>query len=217
MGIKAVLFDLDGVVVNSEPTHKQAAEAVLRRKGIALTNEDSREIEKHARGRRLEDVWAYLKEHFHLQDNVDSLLQEVRDALFRLTVEIHLMDGFQDFAKKIKKNYKTALVTSGRKAYLERLDKKLSISGYFDCIVTGDETKDGKPHPAPYVLACKKLNVTPKEAVAIEDAPNGITSAKAAGCLCIAVAFTFPEEELKEADYIARDFKAAGKILSGLK
>lgn len=216
MGIKAIVFDLDGVVVDSEPIHYKTVDIVLQRKGIVIKDEDE-EIRRYARGRRVSETWAYLKERFQLPDGVNDLRKEARETLWQLDDQIRLMHGFEYFVKKIRPSYKTALVTSGRRPYIERLESRLSILHYFDCVVTGDDTEEGKPSPDPYLLACKKLQIEPKEAVAIEDAPNGIESAKKAGCTCIAVTFTFPQEELKSADYIARDFAEVEKIIEGLQ
>jgi len=124
-----------------------------------------------------------------------------------------MMKGSGIFIEKIKDSYKLALTTSGSLEYVQRLRKKFPGVKSFNCVVTGNEVKKGKPDPEPYIITCKKLGVKPKETIVIEDTPNGVRSAKAAGCICIAVTFTFAKKQLKEADYIADSFNEVKKIL----
>ena len=216
--IKAIIFDLDGVVVDSEKLHEKSIDTVLKKNGIEIQIAHHRNLKKELSGKRMNDVWEFLKDYFKIDDTTNSLLDQSNKEFFVLLEEqMKLMKDFEKFLDDTKNKYRTALTTSGRRPYIERLEKKFSISKYFDVIIIGDDVKNGKPDPESYLLTCKKLRIKPEEAVVIEDTPNGIKAAKAAGCVCIAVTFTFSREHLEEADFIADSYKDIEKIIEGLE
>lgn len=199
MAIKAVIFDMDGVITDSEPLHTEAFGTILDKYGVKRTPEV---IEKII-GLTEIDEWVYYKQIFpQIIDNVETLIEKKQKAYVKLGKEIKFFPGFKELFSEIKKNnFKIALTTSNRVFYINyQLPKEIINS--FDAIISGNDITKGKPYPEPYAKTINKLNLNPNECIVIEDSVNGIKSAKAAGAYCIAVTNTFPKEKLQEADLI---------------
>ena len=125
-----------------------------------------------------------------------------------IKTDLQGMPGIVDSIKRLKKDgYKLGIGTSLTRNYLTIVLDKLNVSQFFDVIVTGDEITNGKPHPDTYLTVAKKLGVQPNECVVIEDAKSGIQSAKAAGCVCIAI---------KNPNALPQDTTQADKVISSL-
>src|SRR3989344_2593797 len=127
MAIKAVIFDMDGVVVDSMPVFEKTDREFLKNKGIALSKEDSEKI-KRLSGLRMQEIMIYIKDRFGLEGSIEDLISERRKIGFRMVgKELNTVDGFAKFVASIRKKYKTALTTSASPIYIEEVEKKLSI------------------------------------------------------------------------------------------
>jgi len=209
MKVKAVLFDMDGVLIDSMPYHFISWFETLKHYGIRVTPTDiyAREGEK----------WIKSVTEFFAMGNqplTKKRMREVfnmRDKIFKKFFTPFLFEGAEDLVKLLKnKGYLIAIVTgSGSKEAKRMLPK--SLYECFDTVVGGDMVKHGKPHPEPYLIAAKKLKVKPSECLVIENAPYGIKSAKAAKMCCFAVQTSLPHKYLKEADKV---FPSIAKVYS---
>lgn len=187
MTIKAIIYDMDGLLVDSEILHQEAERTSLLKYGFR--REDlPQEIIGDFVGRTLDEVADITCRFFGLDDR-KGYIRTRKEEFYKLIDErLELMAGAMKSLELFKKNgLKIALGTSATKEYAKIVLKKFSIGGYFDALVTAEDVTKGKPEPEPYILAADKLGVKPSECVVLEDASNGIKAAKAAGCRCIAV------------------------------
>ena len=175
-------------MVNSNPLHAKAMEIVLKRLGHS-PSEFPREMVSSFMGRRVIDILEEVISYLKLDVNIDALNKERRDIFLKLVQEqLEVMPGLYKSLNFFKKNgYPIALASSGAKQYIGLVLKKFNLENYFNVIISGDDVSKGKPDPEPYLVAAKKLDLDPADCLVLEDATNGIESAKAAGCKCIGV------------------------------
>lgn len=197
---QAIIFDMDGVIVDSMPYHFLAWYEALRPYGVRVSCFDvySKEGEK----------WSKTLKDLLLQSGIkptNKLLDEIftrRQRIFRRLFQSFIFNGAEELLVFLKKEgYFLGLVTGSP---LKEVNTILppKVKSKFGVIVAGDQVKKGKPDPEPYLKAASLFGLKPKECLVIENAPLGIKSAKRAGMLCIAVTTSLPKEYLKEADLI---------------
>jgi beta-phosphoglucomutase len=201
--IQAVIFDMDGVLVDSEPLINAAAIAMFKEKGLEVQPTDFLPFVGAGEDRYIGGV----AETYHFRLDLPAAKQRTYQIYLDL-VPSHLeaFPGAHDLVFACRKaGLRIAVASSADKikivANLEKIGLPLE---FWDAVVVGEEVTYKKPAPDIFLSAAKKLNTQPEECVVVEDAINGIQAAKAAGMRCIAVAQTFPAERLKEAD-IVRD------------
>jgi len=202
--IRAILFDHDGVLVDSMPYHVEAWRRVMARHGIEI---DPLEIYL-AEGATTMEVAAELF-HRHRKpaspDEVQAIIYEKRDA-YLANNATQINDGIVDVLEYLKENrYRLGLVTGSIRSQVEPVLGPEMLS-WFDCVITADDVERGKPDPEPYLRAIQKLHVAPSEALVIENAPLGIRAGKSAGCAVVAITTTLSPYHLREADAIVHDF-----------
>jgi len=206
--IKAIIYDLDNVIVNSSPLHVRALEAVLNQYGITYNDLP---FEDRARfvGMRVGDVIKEVTEKFNLKREAEIINQE-RRAIFLDLVnkELALMPGLIRSLDLFKKKFKIGLATLGKRSYVNLVFDKFNLSEYFNVTVAGDEVVKAKPDPEIYLVAAAKLGLQPNQCLAIEDATLGIESAKNADCKCLAVASPYtPAQDLSKADLVLKSLE----------
>ena len=183
--VAAVVFDLDGLLVDSEPLQLRAWDAYLTRFGQALTPE----LLSRMLGRRLVDSAALAVDELRLSVTAADVVRD-RDAIFLASVpsNVRPMDGAVELVQALRKRgLRTALATSGHRRYADLALASAGLAGAFDVEVTGDHVPRGKPAPDTYLRAAALLGLPPAQCLALEDAPNGVLAAKAAGMWCFAV------------------------------
>jgi beta-phosphoglucomutase len=198
--VKAVIFDMDGVITDTMPFHFRAWKQVFEEEGIAV---DECEIYMREGQPGIVTVREIFKQHKKklLEEHVRSILTK-KEKMFKKIIKKRFVKGalnFLDFLKN--QGLSLALVTGTSRHEVKRILPK-RLFDLFSVTVTGDEVKRGKPYPEPYLLALKKLRLKSKEAVVIENAPFGIYAAKRARLTCLALATSLPEGYLKNADHI---------------
>jgi len=199
---KAVIFDMDGVLIDSEPVWKIAMQAVFDEVGCNLTKKDFQKTV----GLRLDEVIKYWHQHAGWEYVSPK---EVEDRIVQKMVELLSNDGkpligVVDTLKHLKKEgIKIGLATSSYSILIDTVLDKLEIREYFDFTHSAELEDFGKPHPAVYLTVAKKLEVNPLECLVIEDSLNGIISGKAARMkvVCIPEKTHNPEPKLIIADY----------------
>jgi beta-phosphoglucomutase len=209
--IDKVFFDLDGVIVDSEPIHAKAKKIILD--SYSINYPDS--IFDDFIGQPDEVFFKHVYENLDKQKNpYELLLQEKYNHFFELIPEMKLVEGFTSFINEIKKrNMKTALVSSTSTYTFGLIDKQFHIADLFDLLITEKDTERHKPFPDPYIKALQALPASVDSTVVIEDSPNGIKSAKEAGCKVFALTTSFKKEKLIEADEILNNYKEIAEIL----
>lgn len=203
--IKAVIFDMDGVITNTMPDHFRAWRKVLLiMSGISVTKRDIYLREGQPGSITLREIFRE-KGHAIGRAQAQEILQ-AKEKLFKKIVRRRFVPGARGFLRYLKNNgFTLGLVTGTARHEVERILPR-PIMDLFSVVVTGCEVKKGKPHPEPYLMALKKLKIRSKEAVVIENAPFGIRSAKRARLRCLALETSLPRSFLKEADFISSTY-----------
>ncbi len=207
----AVIFDMDGVLVDSMPYHFIAWYEALQPLGIRVSAFEVYERE----GER----WEKSLRDFITQGGLKptpELIRKVflrRRRIFRKYFKRTIFSGVEECLCALKKKGLILGIVTGTP--MPQLKKILprKIRSYFDTIVTGDSVKKGKPHPEPFLKAAKNLNLKPFQCLVIENAPLGIKSAKAAGMYCLAITTSLPEAYLKEANTVVNSLKDVVAVL----
>lgn len=206
---KFVIFDMDGVLINSEPVTMSAASAALAEIGIAASRCD---FEAYIGAGEEKFITEPCKKHGKEQLAPDAVrrLYEIYDELVedRLTV----FPGVHEALASLKRqNLSLAIASSSSRHKLTSSLRAAKIpEGLFEIIVSGSDMSEKKPSPEIYITTMKKLGAHPEECLIVEDALTGVRAAKSAGASCLAVTTSFSCEELVSvgADYIAEDVSA---------
>lgn len=188
----AILFDLDGVLVDSTASVGRVWKAWAERRGL-----DPVDVIRKAHGRRSVETIRLCAPEIDADKEVLAVEQmEIED-----TLDLAVIDGARELLSSIPAD-KWAVVTSGTHALAS---SRLKVAGLPmpSILVTADEVKDGKPHPEPYLKGAERMGLAPKDCLVVEDTPAGIQAAHAAGMPVIALKTTYPAEFLNEADAIA--------------
>jgi len=205
--IKAVIFDKDGTIVDSEDFHTRAVQQVLKQDlDLEITTQ---EIEKYIGLTYPLKIGNILKKRNIKADIVD-LCKKVRKK-YKQTVEneVELIDGALELFELLSKNnFKLGIVSASLSEDVEVLATKTKIRHFFDVLSGRDQVENVKPAPDCYILACKQLGVNPGETVVIEDSVPGVIAAKDAGCKCIAVPYyKIKDQDFSRADIIVNNLK----------
>jgi beta-phosphoglucomutase len=202
---KAVIFDLDGVITNTMPDHFRAWSRVFREAGLHVTRLDIYRREGQPGRQSVKEIFADYNLPFD-PARADMMLER-KEALFKEIVRGRFINGARSFLKEMKRRgFRLALVTgTARHEMMKVLPER--VRAFFEAMVTGNDVKHGKPHPEPYLKALKALNISPYDALVIENAPFGIRSAKQARIECVALATSLPEAYLREADGIFKTYR----------
>ncbi|HOW60325.1 MAG TPA: HAD family phosphatase [Candidatus Moranbacteria bacterium] len=204
--IRAILFDLDGVIIDSEPLHFEAHKKVLEKYKIKLSLEDYMRFGV-AKGDNI--LYEKMSEKFGMPINKSEISQRKKQAYWEiLDKKGELMPEILEILQNFSKKYDLAIVSSGVKASVEHVLDKFNVRKYFEVVITGEDVEKIKPFPDVYSKALEKLERSKEECIAIEDSQTGIEAAKNAGLKCIAI----PNEFTKN-----HDFSQADIILSSAK
>jgi beta-phosphoglucomutase len=195
--LKTILFDFDGVVIDSEPLHAKAKKIVLEKFNISYPAT----IFDDYKGRPDKVFFDYVSNKLDNNRRSSDFLQNIKISVFEeISSELKLIDGFLIFLQKVhKKGIRTALVSSTSLYSLALVDSLYHISEMFDLVITEMDTDLHKPYPDPYIKALEMLPAVTQNSIVIEDSPNGIVSAKKAGFFVYALTSSFPSGTLMEA------------------
>jgi HAD superfamily hydrolase (TIGR01509 family) len=206
---RALLFDLDGTLAETDSLHLPTWVDVLRPYGIEADEEFYRErISGRSNSKIVEDLLP------DLSAEEGRKLADAKEASFReRAVELEPLPGLLDFMQEGKsRGLSLALVTNAPEENVEAILLVLELAEFFDEVVLSDEVGAVKPDPAPYRAALDKLGVAPEEALAFEDSTSGISSAVGAGIPTVGIASTQDPEKLRQAGafIVAKDFTDPG-------
>ena len=197
---RAILWDMDGTIVNSLPFHKIAWQETFTKRGKDFTETDF----QWANGRRNEEIIPHFLKRSMPPEEV-NLIADEKEATFRHLVKdsIKALPGVIELIKALAAaKYQLAVVSSTPKENIELITKTLGIKKYFSLFVNGDDVKEGKPSPQCFLLGAEKLGIAAGNCVVMEDAVVGVRAAKRAGMYCIAVSNTCLRADIAEADIV---------------
>ncbi|MFN8484222.1 MAG: HAD-IA family hydrolase [Anaerolineae bacterium] len=199
--IRAVIFDMDGVLTDSEPLINAAAVAMFRENGLAVQPDDFLPFVGMGEDRYIGGV----AEKYHVpMDLVAAKRRTYEIYLDLVPQQLRAFPGVGDLVAACRAaGLCVAVASSGDRVKVTANLRQIGLPiEAWDAVVVGEEVTHKKPAPDLFLLAASKLGVTPAECVVVEDAVNGIQAAKAAGMRCVAVAQTFPPERLGHADLV---------------
>jgi beta-phosphoglucomutase len=190
-------MDLDGVIIDSESLHARAKRETLEHFGIPYPET----IFADFRGRPDTAFFEHVEISLaHGKYSASELNEFKWDLYSRIADQVELIEGVERFVNTCKGRYnKVLLVTSARSRDVEAAERNLHFLSWFDGIIHGDNTEHHKPHPEPYLKAAGMAGMPAADLMVVEDSPNGIRSALAAGCRVVGITTSFPEAVLLEA------------------
>ncbi|MCU1297250.1 MAG: haloacid dehalogenase superfamily protein [Acidobacteriaceae bacterium] len=202
---EGVIFDMDGVLIDSHPVHRIAWRKFLASVGKSVSDEQLNFI---LEGRRRDEILRYFLGDLP-EGTIAEYGQRKEDFFQENFKDIKLIPGVEIFLRELKNaGVKTGIATSASSFRTLRTLQLLNLQNGFAAVITGDDVSAGKPDPAAYRLAADRMNLRPDKLLALEDAPMGVQAAKAAGMRCIGVSSNGGAEALRRAgaDYVIPDF-----------
>lgn len=211
---QAIIFDMDGVLVDSEPFHTEIEKRQFSLNKITVPEEE------HLRylGTASDVMWKEIAERRGFLISVEELIEQNRVESLRFFAElkeIPVMPGLVNLLKELQvKNYPMAVASSSFPEIIDLILKKTDLLKYFQVVVSAQEAGKSKPEPDVFLLAACKLGFSPNQCLVIEDSPNGIKAAHSAGMKCIA--YQSPgvnSESQREADVIIQNYEQLSMLL----
>ena len=205
-GIKAVIWDMDGVIADTAPYHFSAWQEVFRKRKVSYTEEEFR----HNFGLRNDTIIRNILGEQISQGEIEAIARE-KEATFRRIIgqRVKPLPGAVELIKSLGKHgFRMAIASSAPMGNIQLITGSLGIDNCFQTIVTGQDVTEGKPSPQGFLLAAQRLGVEPKNCIVIEDAVAGVAAAKRAGMRCLAITNNHPRENLKQADLIVDTLEA---------
>ncbi|MEZ0007289.1 HAD superfamily hydrolase (TIGR01509 family) [Flavobacterium sp. 28YEA47A] len=205
--IKTVIFDMDGVIVDTEPVHRYAYFQHFDELEISVTDD----LFATFTGNSTRNVFQKLKHAFDLDHDVEDLIQRKRNIFndaFDTKKDLHLIEGVEDLIKDLYQNgIQLIVASSASKVTIERVFNRFKLHQYFSDIVSGEDFPKSKPHPAIFEYAASLAIGKKDECIVIEDSTNGIEASYAAGIFCVGYRSANTKlQDLSKADVIINHF-----------
>ena len=180
----AILFDNDGILVDTEPLFFQATREILETVDVPLTVEDYHEISMRRGG----TVFDLAEARGISRDEIQTL-RKVRDRRYSDLIDegVRILDGVVETLERLHGLFPMAIVTTSDRGHFDRIHSQTELIRYFDFVVAQGDYTHHKPHPEPYLTAAARIGVAPERCLAIEDTERGLRSATRAGLSCIAI------------------------------
>ncbi|TQD26131.1 HAD family phosphatase [Methanolobus vulcani] len=212
--LKAVIFDMDGVLVDSMSDHAEAVQHIFDEIGVEMDKQDIYERE----GERTVDIMRFLLQkgsgdasQFDVLNIVERYIAE-----FNRIAEFKVFEGMLECLTGLKDKFNLAVVSgSDRPIVYDIIESE--YPGIFRELVTADDVQRGKPEPDPYLKAIEMLGISSHEAIVIENAPMGVESAKKAGLCCVAVPTYLDAEKFHQADMVIENHTRLVEFLNELE
>ncbi|RED97902.1 HAD family hydrolase [Marinoscillum furvescens] len=206
--LKAVIFDMDGVIIDSEPLHYRAYYQMFDEVGVDV----SEELYDSLTGKSTINVCKQLKETFSLSHSPEELAAIKRrhyDVIFDNDKDFDLIAGVRELIEDYYQNGLTLVLgSSATMASIERIFKRFDLNKYFKAKLSGADLEASKPHPEIFIKAAEATGFGTEECIVIEDATNGIAAAKGAGIYCVAFDSVHSKnQDYSQADKVIKNFK----------
>jgi len=202
--LKAIIFDMDGVIIDSEPVHIKLEGELLEELGGRFN------AEKHNNlvGTTDHSMWSMFKDKFNLEPTVEEIVDIKRSRFIDNINQVPLVKNFDNLINSLyKAGYPMALASSNNRGAVNAIIEEFKLDKYIEISITGDEVNKGKPNPEIFLTAAEKLNVKPSECLVFEDAYNGVQAAKAANMKCIGLKNpNSGNQDLSDADLVIEDY-----------
>lgn len=183
--VKAIIFDMDGVLVDSEPLHHFSGKQVFSRLGIVISDEEYQTFT----GTSSHHMWEIIRQRYGLNQCLQDLVDMSRANFFNCLLAdetLTALDGVNALLSDLQQSgFKLAVASSSPLRVIEHIVERFGFDKFFTVLVTGDDVENSKPAPDIFLLAAKLLGVSPDQCVVMEDSYNGVTAAKNAGMKCI--------------------------------
>jgi HAD superfamily hydrolase (TIGR01509 family) len=212
-GCQAVIFDMDGVIVDSEPRHERAFLEVVRALGYG-DNHGLRFADYV--GRADQELWVDFVAKHKPPQTVAKLLALKRQRILEiLRREQPLFDGLPELVEKLARKYRLGLASGSERLVVDEVLALEGLRRFFAVAVTASDVKRGKPAPDIFLHAAALLGVKPNGCCVIEDSKPGVAAALAAGMQVIAITNTHPAAELANASYVVSTYEQIERLLLG--
>lgn len=194
--VEAILLDMDGVVIDSEPIHEEAQRIVFRDHALPVPETEFPSF----KGMTERKVFERIMAEYGTDDHDLEVLIDAKETTFRsLLVDLELIPGALDFIAKASERYRLALTTSSARVNQEIAFEKFSLATYFEAVVTAEDIVNPKPHPQPYLTTAELLGLAPEVCLVVEDSLHGVRSARRAGCHVAGMTTSFDAKSLDQA------------------
>jgi HAD superfamily hydrolase (TIGR01509 family) len=194
--IKAVLLDMDGVVIDSEPLHEEAQRIIFREFDLPVPEimlpSFKGLTEKHV----FEKIVAEFGDGGR---SVDELIEAKEQAYRALLKDLQMIPGALSFIERAHRVFRLALTTSSIRQDQRIAFDRFDLDPFFDAVVTAEDIDRPKPHPEPYLVTAGKLGLDPAVCLVVEDSLNGVRSGVAAGCFVVGMTTSFGADKLSSA------------------
>lgn len=201
--LKAVIFDMDGVIINSEPLHHKAYHKMFEEVNINVSDS----LYESCTGQSTLNVCKHVKDTFNLKETPETLVAIKRkhyEYIFENDKTFNLIDGVLNLIKDYHANGLTlVLASSASMPSINRIFNRFDLNKYFKAKLSGADLKASKPHPEIFIKAAEASGFSPEECIVIEDSTNGITAANAANIFCVG----FDSVHSKNQDYTNANLK----------
>lgn len=206
MGIEAIVFDAEGVIIDTETIWDEGQRVFLARHGIGYDRES---VKPQLTGRSLEEGTAVLVELYGLEGDLADLARERADIVRGLMEETSFIPGFREFFESVRDAYRTCVATAMAEDLFAIVDARLGVRQMFGGrVYTLSEVENrAKPDPALFLLAASRLETPTDRCLVIEDSPHGITAAQRAGMHVVGLATTYRPDALAAADLVVSAFE----------
>ena len=212
--IEAIIFDMDGTMVDTEPFNAEIEKCQFRLNQIPVSDE---EHQKYL-GTASDVMWMEIAKRHNLQIPVNELIEQNHTESLRYFNEIEeipVMPGLVDLLEKLQsRNYPMAVASSSTPEMIDLILDRTNLKKYFQVIVSAQEAGKSKPEPDVFLLTAERMGIKPTNCMVVEDSPNGIKAALAAGMTCVAYEGPGADpQKQKHADEVIQNYAQLGMML----
>jgi len=211
MPFDAIIFDMDGVIVDSEPHHEKSFREIFQEMGYGETHGIDF---PHYYGRSDRALWIdFIAKHNPTQSLEELCAWKERHFIKLIKREQPIFEPLPKLVCALARKYKLAVASGSFHPVIDAILEMENLRQFFPVVVSAQDVKHGKPAPDIFLRAAELLKVTPERCFVIEDSAAGVAAGKAAGMTVIAITNSLPPEKLQHADYVVSDYSAIEKIL----
>lgn len=211
--VNTVIFDMDGVLIDSEPLHHFSGKQVFSRLGIVISDDEYQTFT----GTSSHHMWEIIRQRYGLNHCLQELVDMTRTNFFNCLLAdetLTALAGVNTLLSDLQQSgFKLAVASSSPLRVIEHVVERFGFDKFFTVLVTGDDVENSKPAPDIFLLAAHRLGVSPEECAVIEDSYNGVTAAKNAGMKCIGFRNSNSgNQDLSQADVVIDQFAKISSI-----